>query len=173
VQQFLIGISGALLGVIGWLLVGMYIQRRLHNRQARDAARAVFFELGANHLVIYTALEYGAFGPLGRTTFDRLLPELATWLPAPELQALCLAYLGHAGYEQIAREPDLPTDARRTALAALLETHRIAGELVRLRAFSAEEIASLGKYASAQDAELMQAAESAARPDRASPDGNR
>jgi hypothetical protein len=82
VQQFLIGVSGALLGVIGWLLVGMYIQRRLHNRQARDAARAVYFELGANHLTIFTALEYGAFGALSRTTFDRLLPELATWLPA-------------------------------------------------------------------------------------------
>ena len=83
-QQFLIGVSGALLGVIGWLLVGMYIQRRVHDREARDAARAVYFEVGANHLIIFTALEYGAFGALARATFDRLLPELATWLPAAD-----------------------------------------------------------------------------------------
>jgi hypothetical protein len=165
-QQFLIGISGVLLGVIGWLLVGMYIQRRLHDRQARDAARAVYFEVGANHLIIFTALEYGAFGTLSRATFDRLLPELATWLPAAELQALALAYLGHAGYEQIAREADLPADARRLALGALLETHRVAVDLVRSRAFTPREAASLGTYVGTQNAKLMQAAESAARPQR-------
>jgi hypothetical protein len=164
VQQFFIGISGALLGVIGWLLVGMYIQRRLHDRQARDAARAVYFELAANHLIVFTALEYGAFGPLSRTTFDRLLPELATWLPAAELQALVLAYLGHTGYQQMAEEAGLPGEARRSALAALLETHRQAADLVRQRAFSPREIESLGTYVSAENAELMVAAESAAGP---------
>jgi hypothetical protein len=161
-QQFLIGVSGALLGVIGWLLVGMYIQHRLHDRQARNAARAVYFELGANRLCVFTALEYGSFGPLSRATFDRLLPELATWLPTAELQALALAHLGHAGYEQMARETDIPPEARHAALAALLETHRVALELIRGRAFTPEEVASLGKYAGAQNARLMEAAESAA-----------
>jgi hypothetical protein len=160
VQQFLIGVSGALLGVIGWLLVGMYIQSRLHSRQARDAARAVYFELGANHLTIFTALEYGAFGELGRATFDRLLPELATWLPAAELQALALAYLGHAGYRQLAREAELPEKARHQALTALLESHQVALELIRNRAFTPHEVASLGRYVSEANAELMQAAQS-------------
>jgi hypothetical protein len=163
-QQFLIGISGALLGVIGWLLVGMYIQRRLHDRQARDAARAVYFEVGANHLIVFTALEYGSFGPLSRVTFDRLLPELATWLPAAELQALVLTYLGQTGYAQMAEQADLPADVRRAALSALLETCRVAGELLQRRAFSPEEVASLGKYVSVQNAEFIQAAESASRP---------
>jgi hypothetical protein len=165
--QYLIGISGALVGVVGWLLVGMYIQHRLHNRQARDAGRAVYFELGANHLIIFTALEYGSFGPLSRATFDRLLPELSTWLPVAELQALVLAYLGHAGYAQLALEADLPPEARRTALSSLLETHRVALELMRRRAFSSKEIASLDRYVSPETAEFIEAAESTARP----PDG--
>ena len=163
-HQFLIGISGALLGVIGWLCVGIYIQHRLHDRQARDAARAVYFEVGANHLIVYTALEYGSFGPLSRVTFDRLLPELATWLPAAELQALVLAYLGHTGYAQMAEEADLPADVRRAALSALLETCRVAGELLQRRAFSPAEVASLGTYVSTQNAELIEAAGSASRP---------
>jgi hypothetical protein len=163
-QQFLIGISGALLGVIGWLLVGMYIQRRLHDRQARDAARAVYFEVGANHSTVFTALEYGSFGPLSRATFDRLLPELSTWLPVAELQALVMAYLGHAGYEQMAREPDLPEEARRPALGALLQTHRVAAELLRKRAFNSREVASLGKYVSAESAtELLLAGDTRER----------
>jgi hypothetical protein len=160
VQQFIIGISGTLVGVIGWLLVGMYIQHRLHGRQARDAGRAVYFELGANHLSVFMALEYGTFGDLNRATFDRLLPELATWLPAAELQALALAYLGHAGYAQMARELEIPTEAKRVALTALLETHRVAVELLRHRVFSPSELASLNKYAGKQDTWLAAAAES-------------
>lgn len=31
--QFLIGVSGALVGVIGWLFVGVYIQKRAHTRR--------------------------------------------------------------------------------------------------------------------------------------------
>ena len=159
-QQFLIGVSGALVGVIGWLCVGIYIQGRQHARQARDAARAVYFELGANNLLVFMAVEYGSFGDLSRATFDRLLPELTTWLPAAELQALVLAYLGHAGYEQMAGDEELPTEARQVALSALLETHRVALELLRRRAFSARELASLGRYVSERDATLIEAAES-------------
>ncbi len=158
-QQLLIGITGALLGVIGWLFVGMYLQRREHARHARDAGRAVYFELGANHLTVFTALEYGTFGTLSRATFDALLPQLATWLPAAELQALALAYLGHGAYQQVAEEGDLPLDARRTALSALTDTHRAAVELLRGRVFSPAEIASLTKYAGEQNARLMKTAE--------------
>ena len=159
-QQFLIGISGALLGVIGWLCVGMFMQRREHARHARDAGRAVYFELGANHLTVFTALEYGTFGTLSRATFDALLPQLATWLPAAELQALALAYLGHGAYDQVAREAGLPAEARRVALAALTETHRVAVTLLRGRVFSPAEIDSLTKYAGEQNARLIETAES-------------
>jgi hypothetical protein len=165
VQQFIIGIGGTLVGVIGWLLVGMYIQHRLHARQARDAGRAVYFELGANHLSIFMALEYGSSGSLNRATFDRLLPELATWLPAAELQALALAYLGHAGYDQVAREPEIPAEARRAALSGLLETHRVAVQLLQHRVFSPRELDTINTYASAQEAVMLQAADAHPRPD--------
>jgi hypothetical protein len=108
IQQLLIGLTGTLVGVIGWLFVGMYIQRRDARRHARNAGRAVYFELGANQLAIFTALEYGMFGPLSRASYDQLLPELATWLPADELQALVLAYLGQGGYAQVSGEASLP-----------------------------------------------------------------
>ncbi len=157
-QQFFIGISGAMVGVIGWLLVGMYIQRRAHDRQARDAARAVYFELGSNHLAVFTAAEYGVFGALSRSTFDRLLPELATWLPAAELQALVIAYLGQSGYEQASQDDDLPPELRRVALSAVLEAHRVAVELLRRRVFSKREIESLTTYADAEYSRLMHSA---------------
>jgi hypothetical protein len=158
VQHFLIAISGAVVGVVGWLLVGMYIQHKAHDRQARDAGRAVYFELSSNHLAVFTAAKYGVFGTLSRTTFDRLLPELATWLPAAELQALVLAYLGHGGYEQAGRDEDLPPELRQVALAALLEAHRVAVELLRARVFSKREIATLDAYVDAEYVRLMKAA---------------
>jgi hypothetical protein len=150
--------AGAAFGVAGWLLVGMYLQRRNHARRARDAGRAVYFEVGANHLTIFTALEYGTFGALGRSTFDALLPQLATWLPAAELQALALAYLGHGAYAQVAREPDLPAAARKMALGALAETHRVAVDLLQRRVFTPQEVASLTKFATAPNARLTETA---------------
>jgi len=39
------GIIGSFVGVMRWLLVGLYIQRRQFVRQARNAAKAVYFEL--------------------------------------------------------------------------------------------------------------------------------
>jgi hypothetical protein len=158
VQQLLIGIVGAVLGVVGWLLVGMFLQRREHARRARDAGRAVYFEVGANHLTIFTALEYGTFGELSRTTFDALLPQLATWLPAAELQAVVLAYLGHGAYAQVVREPGLPKAGREASLSALAETHRVAVDLLRRRVFTPAEVASLAKYATAQNARLIESA---------------
>lgn len=44
-RDLLPGIIGSFVGVMGWLLVGLYIQRRQFVRQARNAAKAVYFEL--------------------------------------------------------------------------------------------------------------------------------
>ncbi len=158
VQQLLTGMTGALVGVIGWLFVGIYIQRRDARRRARNAGRAVYFELGANLLAIFTALEYGMFGPLSRASYDQLLPELATWLPADELQALALAYLGQGAYAQITEQQDLPVDARRMSLGALRDAHRVALDLLRKRVFSPQEIDSLNRYASPRQEQLIEAA---------------
>ncbi len=158
IQQLLIGLTGTLVGVIGWLFVGIYIQRRDARRRARNAGRAVYFELGANQLAIFTALEYGMFGPLSRASYDQLLPELSTWLPADELQALVMAYLGQGGYAQVAGEPSLPGRARSAALEALLEAHRIALELLRKRVFTPQEVTSLDRYTSASQATMIREA---------------
>jgi hypothetical protein len=158
VAQLLVGVTGAMVGVIGWLCVGIYIQRREARRRARNAGRAVYFELGANQLAVFTALEYGSFGPLSRATYDQLLPELATWLPADELQALALAYLGQGAYAQVSSDEGLPGEARTVSLEALLEAHRVALELVRQRVFSNAEIASLDRYASVAQEQMIEAA---------------
>ena len=158
VPQLIVGITGAIVGVIGWLFVGIYINRREAARRARNAGRAVYFELGANLLAIFTALEYGMFGPLSRASYDQLLPELATWLPADELQAVALAYLGLGGYAQVAENEDLPVEARRMSLSALLDAHRVALDLLRSRVFTAAEIVSLDRYASTQQERLIRAA---------------
>jgi hypothetical protein len=158
VPQLIVGITGAIVGVIGWLFVGIYIQRREARRRARNAGRAVYFELGANLLAIFTAMEYRMFGPLSRASYDQLLPELATWLPADELQALALAYLGQGAYAQVSQEESLPDEALETSLHALLSAHRVALDLLRDRVFSAEEVESLGRYTSSQQAQLIAAA---------------
>lgn len=158
VPQLIVGITGAIVGVIGWLFVGIYIQRREARRRARNAGRAVYFELGANLLAIFTAAEYGMFGPLSRASYDQLLPELATWLPADELQALALAYLGQGAYEQVSREEGLPPEARSMSLNALLDAHRVGLDLLRRRVFTSEEIASLDRYASMQQERLIEEA---------------
>ncbi len=157
-QQLLIGMTGALVGVIGWLFVGIYIQRRQAAAMARNAGRAVYFELGANLLAVFSALEYGMFGPLSRASYDALLPELATWLPADELQALALAYLGQGAYAQVSAQSDLPPEARAMSLHALHDAHRVALDLLRKRVFSPTEIATLDRHASPENAQLIEAA---------------
>jgi hypothetical protein len=157
-EAIVLATAGAFVGVIGWLGVGLYIQRREHARRARDSGRAVYFELGSNLLCVFMALEHGTFAPLSRATFDRLLPELSTWLPAEELQALALAYLGHGGYEQLAEADDLPKGARKSALSALLEAHRTALDLLRTRVFSPREIESINRYAGDGHARLLEEA---------------
>jgi hypothetical protein len=157
--QFIIGISGALVGVIGWLLVGLYIQSRAHSRQARDAGRAVYFELAANRLAIFVAIQYGVFGPISHSAYERLLPELSTWLPAAELQALVLAYLGHGGYEQAATDTDVPESVRHAALAGLMDAHNTAIRLLHKRVFTPSEAASLNDYVSPDYARMLEAAD--------------
>jgi hypothetical protein len=161
-EKLFIGAFGALIGVIGWLFVGLYIQRRAKDRAAREAARVVYFELAANHLNVFMALEYGAFGPLSRTSFDRLLPELAAWLPVEELQAVSVAYMGQAGYEQASREDDIPAEVRRRSLLAIHDAHRTAVRLLRERAFTPAEIARLAEYLRPDQLRLMDAADGVA-----------
>jgi hypothetical protein len=160
-EKLFIGAFGALIGVIGWLFVGLYIQRRAKDRAAREAARVVYFELAANHLNVYTALEFGAFGGLTRTSFDRMLPELAAWLPIEELQAVSVAYMGHAGYEQARVAEDIPAEVRRRSLLAIHEAHRTAVRLLRERAFTKEEVARLAEHLRPDQLKLMDAADEA------------
>ena len=158
-EKLFIGAFGAVIGVIGWLFVGLYIQRRAKDRAAREAARVVYFELAANHLNVYIALEYGAFGALSRAAFERLLPDLAGWLPIEELQAVSVAYMGHAGYEQASLADDIPMEVRRQSLLAIHEAHRTAVRLLRARAFDPEEMARLTVHLRPDQLRLMDAAD--------------
>jgi len=168
-DRFLPGIFGAIVGVIEARMRGytetLFGRRRpipeLSNsnfrirqageRQAMNAGRAVYFELLINRMNVVVARDYGSFLPLGRSSFDRLLPELATWLPAEPLQTVVGAYMGHAGYESAHAQDDAPPEMRRAALDALEAAHRSALDAIRPRLFNHREIASLtrggGPYA--------------------------
>jgi len=150
-DRFLPGIIGAGVGVLGWLAVGVYMQRRQFARQAMNAGRAVYFELLINRMNVVVARDYASFVPLGRSSFDRLLPELATWLPAEPLQTVVGAYMAHAGYESASAQQEAPAEMRRAALDSIEATHRMALDALRPRLFSPHEIASLtrsgGPYA--------------------------
>lgn len=163
--QLAIGLTGTLVGVIGWLLVGLYIQGRARQRAARDAARAVYFELIANQLAIYMAREYGMFGTLSRSTYDRLLPEISTFLRIEELQSVTLAYLGHAGYDQASRDGEVPEAVRRMALGGLNDAHLTAIRLVRGRAFHRSELRRLAAHATPDQQRLLSAAEDSGGPE--------
>lgn len=146
-DRFLPGIIGAVVGVVGWLLVGVYMQRRQFARQAMNAGRAVYFELLINRMNVAVARDFGSFLPLSRSSFDRLLPELATWLPAEPLQTVVGAYMGHAGYQSASSQEDAPSEMRRAALDSIEAAHRTALDALRPRLFTAHEIASLTKTA--------------------------
>lgn len=62
-------------------------------RQARNAAKAVYFELDVNRAAISVARDHGLFSDLDRSSFERLLPELATLLAAPDLKTVVDAYM--------------------------------------------------------------------------------
>ena len=133
------GIVGAICGALGWLLVGLYMARRQYARTAKNAGRAVYFELAMNRMSVDVALEYGAFTPLGRSSFDRLLPELATWLAPEELQTIVAAYMSHVGYGQVGGDPELPADLRLQALTGILGAQDRALSLLRGRVFTDDE----------------------------------
>ena len=139
IEKLAPGIIGAFVGVIGWLFVAVYIQRRQFVRQARNAARAVYFELEVNRLSVEVAREYGSYTPLNRSSFERLLPELAMLLRPAELRTIVAAYMSQAGYQQIASDDDLPKGVRTQALTAIIDAHHDALELLRGRSFSPSE----------------------------------
>jgi hypothetical protein len=132
-------VVGAICGAVGWLLVGLFMTGRQNRRMAKNAGRAVYFELAMNRLSVDVAVEYGSFAPLGRSTFDRLLPELATWLEPEELLTVAAAYMSHVGYGQVGADPDLPPDLRQQALSGILATQDRALGLLRGRVFSVDE----------------------------------
>lgn len=136
-------VIGAVLGATGWLIVGLFMTRRANDRSARNAARAVYFELVMNEIDIDVAAHHSVYATLRRGAFDRLLPELATWLEADELEIIVRAYMSHAGYEQAEREKQLPDSVRKQLLARVLTENEQAAALLRRRAFSAKEAARL------------------------------
>jgi hypothetical protein len=143
-EQLVPGIIGAFVGVIGWLFVGIYIQRRQFMSQARNAARAVYFEVDVNRMAVSIARDFGSFTPLDRTSFERLLPELATLFEPSELKAIVSAYMAHAGYQQASStDGQLPSEIRMGTLDDILAAHDQALGTLRARAFTAREAASL------------------------------
>ena len=149
-RDLLPGIIGSFVGVMGWLVVGIYIQRRQFVRQARNAAKAVFFELDVNRSTVEVAREHGLFADLDRSSFERLLPELATLLAAPQLRTVVDAYMTHAGYRQLASREDLPAEVRRAALSTFAAAHERALVTLRTCAFTARETAALTSEATAE-----------------------
>jgi hypothetical protein len=148
------GIVGAFVGVIGWLGVGMLIQRRQFVRMARNAARAVYFELDVNRSSVEVACELGSFAPLDRSSFERLLPELATLFPASELRTIVAAYMSHAGYQQASADAELPATVRAQLLEAVRAAHDEARGAIKRRAFSERELRALAaaEHSTAPDA---------------------
>ena len=61
---------------------------------------------------IRVAADHFGFQPLRRGSFDRLLPELATWLDATDLETIVRAYMSLAGYDQAQRDEKLPAPVR-------------------------------------------------------------
>ena len=146
-SQFLTALVGAFFGAAGWLLVGLYMTRKANDRAARNAARAVYFELAMNEIDIDVAGKHGVFNTLRRSSFDRLLPELATWLEADELESIARAYMSQAGYEQAQRDDKLPAPVKSALVGRVLAEHRQASDLLRRRAFTPKEAARLSTLA--------------------------
>ncbi|MCA1570081.1 MAG: hypothetical protein LC798_07115 [Chloroflexi bacterium] len=162
-RDILPGVIGSFVGVMGWLVVGIYIQRRQFMRQARNAAKAVYFELDVNRSTVSVAREHGLFADLDRSSFERLLPELATLLAASELRAVVDAYMTHAGYRQLASRDDLPAEVRRAALGTFANAHDRALATLRSCAFTAAETRAMEVQAGDGDKSGAAASESVAR----------
>ena len=143
VAYLLPGIVGACVGALGWLFVGLYIQRRQFIRQAKNGARAVYFEIDMNRVRVDVAREFGSYTPLSRSSFERLLPELATWLGPAQLQTIVTAYMAHAGYEQAGSDSEFSPELRRQALTGILESQEEALQLLRSQVFSPRQARQL------------------------------
>jgi hypothetical protein len=102
-----------------------------------------------NAIDIGVARDHGVFQALRRAAFDRLLPDLAMWLTAEELNTIVSAYMSQAGYDQAQRDERLPEPVRQTLLNRVLGEHRAATDLLRKRAFNAREAARLATPAMA------------------------
>jgi hypothetical protein len=146
-KDLLPGIIGSFVGVTGWLLVGLYIQRRQFMREARNAAKAVYFELDVNLTAVSVARDHGSFVDLDRSSFERLLPELASLLSAEALETVVGAYMTHAGYRQLSSREDVPAEVRRPALTAIAQAHERALEILRSTAFTQREVRAVGSRA--------------------------
>lgn len=142
-EQFAAALIGAVFGTTGYLIVGISIQRLQIARQARNAGRAVYFELAVNAINCQVALDHAAFETLSRATYDRLLPELAASMRADELLTIARAYMGHAGYEQLRLDDSLPAQAKSAVLAALADAQRNAIEVLRHRVFKPDELSRM------------------------------
>jgi hypothetical protein len=144
-RDLLPGIIGSFVGVMGWLLVGLFIQRRQFMRQARNAAKAVYFELDVNRSAVIVARDHGLFADLDRSSFERLLPELATLLSAPRLKSVVGAYMTHAGYRQLASQQELPPNVRRSALDRFIAEHDAALATLGSCAFTPTEARAMAE----------------------------
>lgn len=142
VQIITLGL-GAFFGALGWLVVGLFIARRQYERQAKNAARAVYFELDVDRINVVLARDHSVFQTLVRSSFDRLLPELATWLSVAELRTVTKAYMSHAGYEQVRTETSIPAAVRNAVLVRTADAHDAALDVLSRRAFSDQEIAAM------------------------------
>jgi hypothetical protein len=163
-RDLLPGIIGSFVGVMGWLLVGLYIQRRQFQRQARNAAKAVYFELDVNLTSVVVTRDHGLFADLDRSSFERLLPELATLMPADHLRRVVDAYMTHAGYRQLAAQEDLPSHVRREALERFVAVHRRALDTLRSCAFSRSEMRAIAESPADAQADALRNATASEKP---------
>ena len=140
--QIAFALFGAAIGATGSIVVGLTLQRRDREARARSAARAVWFEIGINAVSIELARDHGVYSSLSRSSFDRLLPDLAMWLPLDDLKAIAIAYQGHAGYEQASHDATLPEPVRRQLLGRLADVTHHAHDRLAVRAFGSDAAAA-------------------------------
>ena len=100
-----------------------FMHRRQTERQSRNAARAVYFELSMNAIDIKVAAEHLVFQPLRRGSFDCQLPELAHLAACRRARDDRQGVHGHAGYDQAQRDDKLPAPVRKAVLHKVLEQH--------------------------------------------------
>jgi hypothetical protein len=137
------GLVGACVGSIGWLFVGLYINKRTGLHLARNAGRAVFFELELNRVSVLLARDYGELMQLSRSTYEQLLPQLANLLKPGDLSTIAAAYMSHIGYEQLRQSRDQPADVRQAALSGIFGAQEAAIARLRTIVFTPAEQAQL------------------------------